>query len=238
MAADDVIPFNVHVPGAMHTRTRKSGSQYITTTVSSEGVAAVLSDKAIAMAIAEVIARRIREQTEAITDTVRESTAVTRRVVERAFARGESWAVRRFAGGRMGSTPPRSGENRMFNHSGRLAQSVVARFSRKADGFVINVAANRWNVAQFRSLNDMRLAFQKWVDRVPVIMAPFADLEVFRALEKSTGGILRKGRMTSAEARKQARAEARNGIGVAGISGGDIVELLQRAERFAEEEAA
>lgn len=183
MAKDDVLVVNAT---QMKTRQRKPGgktSTYaVTTTVTSEPITINLDEKHVAIATAIAIADQARAQTRAIAEPASEETLKARKVAERAFDRGESWARRRYSGGRLGVTPPVHGEVRRFNHSGRLAKGIVARYREKQKDFVINYPANRWNPKDWRSLAALEVAFNRWVDKIPVLKDPRNDLTVQRAL--------------------------------------------------------
>lgn len=123
------------------------------------------------------------------------STAKARRTAERAFSKGKPWALKRYSGGRTGVTPPDVGSHRMFNHSGRLADSIVARYAKQAKEWKINYAANRWNLADFDSQAHMQAAFRKWVDRVPVLKEPRNDLGIQRAIRDTFAETIQKQRL-------------------------------------------
>lgn len=210
--ADDVLVFNHHQANLnVRTSTSATGAtrsrSYITTTVHSEPIVAMLDEGAVAKRAAEMLAQRIREQTERITDTVKASTAKARRAAERAFARGEAWAVKRYAGGRTGATPPRPGEDRAFNHSGRLARSIVANFSKQSKEWFIRYAANRWRVEDFSSPAAMERAFMQWVARVPVLQDASSDLGIQRAIRETAGELLQKQGMDAGYKAAQARGK-------------------------------
>ena len=218
MASDDVIPINVH--RATLNVTERRGKPHTSVTVTSEPIAVILDDKALIAKIADAMARRIREQTEAIADTVKPQTAEYRRKAEKAFAAGKLWAVKRYSGGRTGVTPPRTGSDRSFNHSGRLASSIVAQWQKAAKAWVINVAANRWNVSDFSSLAQMERAFQEWVQRVPILRGQ-RDAEVQKAGEATVRNMMVKGAMGESPKAVVARAERK------ATTEGDLSSLLQ-----------
>jgi hypothetical protein len=164
----------------------------MTTTTTSSPITVMLDEGAVAKRAAEVFARTIREQTKAISASVKASTAETRRTVEKAFFKGKPWALKRFSGGRTGITPPTVGGNQKFNHSGRLADSIVAMFRKATKDWAINFAANRWNPANFRSLAAMQEAFRQWVALVPVLQDASSDLGIQRAIRDTFADILQQ----------------------------------------------
>jgi hypothetical protein len=215
MAKDDVLVINHHqanlqVKDRVNSKGAVTGQRTVISIEShSEPVTVMLDEGLVAQKSAEYLARTIREQTQAIADTVKPSTADARRVAERAFAAGKPWAVKRYSGGRTGTTPPEVGALRMFNHSGRLARGIVARYQKQAQEWKINYPANRWNVADFRSQAHMMAAFEKWVDRVAILKQPSSDLGLRREMEQTFKEVVQKQQMDTgfkvAEARgKQA----------------------------------
>ena len=196
MGKDDILVINA---AQMKTRqhTTKSGaagrvSTVVTMTVTSEPITYNVTPAFLLKNAAAALAKQIREQTQAISAPVKPSTLEARGVAERAFAKGKPWALKRFSGGRTGVTPPKVGEVRMFNHSGRLAESIVARYQEKAEAFYINYAANRWNPQDFKSAGHMEAMFQRWVSLVPALSQPSADTEVQRAFRMTHSQMVEK----------------------------------------------
>ena len=213
MADDEPIVVNHHQADLnVSTRVLKSGAvrskSYVTTTVTSEPMAFMLDDLTVTKHVAEVLARQIREQTRAIVSTVSASTRRYRRTVERAVSKGKPWALSRFSGGKMGITPPMP-TNTEFNHSGRLADSIVARWSERTKQMIIYHAANRWNVRDFKSEADMRMAFQRWVMKVPVLVDASNDIAVQRAVRETFADVVSKGAMGEDAKRRKMLATAR-----------------------------
>lgn len=177
--------------GATTTSTR----QHTSVTVTSEPITFNLDPGVAAKRIAEVFAQRIREQTEQITEHVKPSTAQARRNLEKAFYSGKPHAWKQFDGGRTGVTPPRVGEDRKYNHSGRLSQSIVAAYVDSTKEWKINFAANRWNPAMWGDLGKMQIAFEGWVARVPVLQDPSADVPIRNAFNDTWADVVSKARM-------------------------------------------
>lgn len=208
---DDVQVINHHRPdvgGVLQVRDRVNkagavtGQRTFTTITVSEPITVMLDEGEVARRAAQMLAQRIREQTEQIVETVDDATAKARRSVERAFYKAKPWAWRKFDGGRTGVTPPRTGENRKYNHSGRLAQSIAAAFVKSTKEWRINFAANRWNPRDWRSVADMQRAFQGWVNRVAVLKDASADLGIQQAIRETFAEVLQKSKMAA-----DARAE-------------------------------
>lgn len=193
MANDDVLAVNAtQMRARQRTPGGKTTSYAVTTTVTSEPLTFMLDEGAVAKKAAEALALQIREQTKGIAAPVKESTAKARAVQERAFSKGRTWALKRFSGGRTGVTPPQPGERRAFNHSGRLADGIVAAYVEKLKEFRINYPANRWNPKDWRSLGEMQLHFNRWVSLVPALKDPKSDLSVQRALVETHRELVQK----------------------------------------------
>lgn len=222
MAKDDVLVINHHqanlqVKDRVNSMGVVTGQRtVISVTVDSEPIALMLDEGVVAKRAAEMFAQRVREQTEQISSLVKPSTAKARGVTERAFAKGKSWALRRYSGGRTGATPPVAGALRQFNHSGRLARSIVAAYVESTKEWRINIAANRWNVRDFRNEGQMQAAFQKWVDQVPMLKDASSDIKIQRAIRETFADVMQKQRMGTDFKTAQMRGKA-------------AVELLQKA---------
>lgn len=223
MADDAVQVINHHQANlVVKERTAKSGAvtskTAITISVDSEPIGINLDEGVVARRVAEMLAQRIREQTEQITEQVKPSTAAARRRLEKAFAAGKPDALRKFSGGRTGVTPPRAGSNQAFNHSGRLAESIVARYVEKTKEFVINYAANRWNAKDWPDMGRMQAAYQRWVAHLPVLQRMSDDLGIRRAAQETMGEIVEKNEMNA-------------GYRAAKVKGELLVKVLQFAAR-------
>lgn len=210
---DDVQVINHHRASlGVRDRTNKAGAvtgtRTFVTVTTSEPITVMLEEGEVARRAAEMLAQRIREQTEQIAERVEPSTEKARRTVERAFYKAKPWAWKRFDGGRTGVTPPRAGENRKYNHSGRLAQSIVAAFVKSTKEWRINFAANRWNPKDWRSQADMQRAFQGWVNRVPVLTDASADIGIQQAIRETFGEVMQKAKMAADARAEQLRRQA------------------------------
>lgn len=200
--------------------TRTSTKTHTSVSVKSEPITFTLDPGVMARRVAEVFARRIREQTEQIAELAEPATIRARRKLERAFYRGEEWAWRQFDGGRMGVTPPRATADRKYNHSGRLAKGIVASYVTKTEEWKINFAANRWNPSMWSDVGKMEVAFRGWVARVPVLGNPSADLPIRQAfrdtwkdvVEKQRMGADRKAAMQKGQARLKAMRFLQGGV--------------------------
>lgn len=143
MANDDV-----HVLGAATMReritTNKNGTtrSRVTIEISGESVGIGLDPRAYGKPVAEAIAELYRERIMSITSMAAPATLKAREVAKRALAKGKSWAVKRYGGGRIGTLEPDQSD-RLFNDSGRMAKSIVVGAREGDPNFTINVAANR-----------------------------------------------------------------------------------------------
>lgn len=222
MASDSVQVINHHQANLnIKERTNAAGKvtgyrSNITVEVHSEPVAVCLDEATVARFIAEMFAKQAREQTKAITKTVKPATAKARRNLEKAFSAGRTYALKQFAGGRIGVTPPVAGSNQSYNHSGRLADSIVASLRGKDESaeWVINYAANRWDIKHWGDEAKMQKAFREWVALVPVLSHPQEDLGIQRAARDMMGEVLHKQGMDA-------------GARAAKLRGDQIVRVLQ-----------
>lgn len=196
MAADDILVINAAQMN-VRTRTTKSGaagkaSTTMTMSVTSEPISYNVSEALLLQEAALALAKSIRDQTAGINEPVKPGTGSARTAVEKAYAAGKLWATKRYSGGKIGMTPPLAGERSKYKHSGRLIESIVARYAEKTREFVINYAANRWNPADWKSIGDMQVAIQRWIDRVPALKEPSADLGVQRAFRSTHEQMVQK----------------------------------------------
>jgi hypothetical protein len=145
---------------------------------------------------ADAIAKAVTKGIQEIGNNASLATQAARRAAQNAFNRGEAWAMERYAGGRTGAMPPgRISMTRLFNDSGRLAESVAARPNSQEGGYSINVAANRLNPETFKS--GFVTMIQRLRDLVPVLQDPdrlFDDPGVVAAIKEVTAGMTRRQR--------------------------------------------
>lgn len=185
------------------TRQRKSGKEYTTIDVRSESLVHNLDAKQLGAPVAVAIAQHIRDRIIGIAARAAQSTLDRRARAAKEPNLPSSAA--RYSGGRTGATPPNQSD-RLFNDSGRLAQSIAARAA--GDSFVVNVAANRLDRGTFGRGFDAML--QKLAQYVPEIANPRALLDsipIRKALKEAQAGIIKK-QAASLEALSDARARA------------------------------
>ena len=125
----------------METRRSTSGKIRRSIRIDADVMTIDMDPKTLGKPIADGIANHYRQAVRAISGTVSAATLKYREKAAKAFAEGKPWAVRRYAGGRIGAKPPNQSAE-LFNDSGRFADSIVANAN--SDGaWRVNVAANR-----------------------------------------------------------------------------------------------
>jgi hypothetical protein len=215
MATTDVQVINHHQAN-LNVRERVSAKgkvgykTHITVEVHSEPITVCLDEAAAAKFVAQAFAKRVSEQTREIGQTVKPATAAARRTLEKAYSAGKPYAVKQFSGGRTGATPPKVGSNQAFNHSGRLADGIVAMLRGKGEGaeWIINYPANRWDLKHWGDAAKMEVAFRKWVDLVPVMKNPAEDLTIRRAAQDMMSEVLHKQEMDAGYQQAKREGEA------------------------------
>lgn len=182
-----VVVINDYSGLTVEERTRKSGKTHVTMSISAEPIAVNLDPMLLGKGPANALAEVIRRQIAGIGDQASAETLLKRKYAESAFSRGESWATKRYSGGRTGALPPGKSD-RAYNDSGRLAGGVVAMANPQEKAWTINVPANRLDPSTFRG-GAAGAAFQAMVkglvDRVPALTRPFAEPEVVAAVNAS-----------------------------------------------------
>jgi hypothetical protein len=147
-------------------------------------------------------------------ETASPETQLHRKYAETALAAGRSWAVRRYSGGRTGTTPPNSiAGGKLFNDSGRFANSLAARAT--SDGtFTINCAANRLNPSTFTPAAFERMLTQLF-ELVPGLKTPSQLGEVpgvKAAISAATAKVLTKKSASAAGALADALSESKERV--------------------------
>lgn len=127
------------------TKTSASGRQRTTIVCKSEPLVHNLDPKQLGAGPALAIAEHLRQRVLGIVARASEAT-LDRRKRAAAAPQLPSNAAR-YSGGRIGATPPNQSD-RLFNDSGRLAKSIVARAT-GGDSYTINVAGNRLDSRTF-----------------------------------------------------------------------------------------
>lgn len=183
----------------LESRTTKSGKQRFSIKITAEPIIINTDPKALGAPVAQAIAHHLREKMRAISAVASPATIRAREVARRALLKGEAWAVKRYAGGRMGSRIPAQSD-RLFNDSGRFAESIVAAAA--SDGtWRVNVAANRLDPATLNGgAGAVERIWQRLVALVPAfgnIGALLEESDVVRARIRAQETMIRKGKATS-----------------------------------------
>lgn len=163
-------------------RTSKTGKSRVVIVVKAEPLVHNFDAKEMGRGPAEAIAAHLKERIKAITAVASPATLEWRKKAEKAFAEGKRWAVKHFSGGRLGAMPPNQSD-KLFNDSGRMAESIVASAS-KDNVWRVNVAANRLNSSTTRNLGRM---IERLYELVPELRSPgelMHDPKVVGAIEQ------------------------------------------------------
>jgi hypothetical protein len=174
MAKGDVIV----LANGLEQRTSKSGKSRFTIKMHSEPVIFNLDPKALPKEVAPAIARHLQQAIKGITAVASAATIKARKIAAKAFTAGKPWAMKRYAGGRTGPKAPNQSD-RLFNDSGRMADSVRASAS-KDGAWRVNVAANRLS----GDPTSVERIYAKLVELVPEFARP--ELLLQNALLKRT----------------------------------------------------
>lgn len=206
------------------TRTSRTGKQRVTIDVQSEPLVHNLDPRELGAGPAEALAELIRSDIAGISAQASPATIAARQRAARAFSgavdpkrgkrSGSVGVNRRYAGGRTGALPPNQSD-RLFNDSGRLVKSIVARAVK--DGlYVINVAANRFDTQTLSpgphgsSQGALDFILTKLKEHVRFFAEPKSindDLRWRRALKDAAAGMIQKQRARIDELKEQ-RARA------------------------------
>ena len=184
--------------------TSKGTKSRVTIEFRSEPLVANLDPVAIGKPVAEAMSAAIRQGIRDIGELAKPSTIRRRESAGRALARGESWATRRYAGGRTGSKPPNQ-TSRLFNDSGRLADGIFTRANAEGE-YTINVPANRFDPLTFTGgMAAVTVMIQRLRSLVPVLQSAeklFQVPAVAKAAREAIGNVLqRQGDATRARLR-------------------------------------
>lgn len=157
--------------GGLEQRTNAKGKSRFTVSIKSEPLVVNLDPKALGAPVAQAIAFHLKERVKGITATASEATIKAREVARRAFAAGKPWAMKRYAGGKMGARMPAQSDS-LFNDSGRFADGIAVGAAK--DTFRINVPANRLS-------GDARTVERIW-GKLLELVPEFADMGKLMAI--------------------------------------------------------
>lgn len=145
MADDEPIIIGDWGPLLARQRTRKSGKQYATFEVQTDGSFMFDLSHAAWQPTADAIAEGAKEALRASSRTASASSLGARERAKTAYNKGESWAKKEYSGGRIGPTPPQGRSAIQYGiHSGRLIKSLAMRYVPSIASFVMNTASNRF----------------------------------------------------------------------------------------------
>ncbi len=204
MANDDIVILNQ--PG-LKRRERSSGRVQYTVEVTSEPLIHNFDPRTLAKGVAEAIAETLRQKIRGITAQASATTIRMRTAYAKAFAAGSPGATKRYSGGRIGAMPPHQSD-RLFNDSGRLAQSIIA--TARDDSWTISMAANRLDPATAGGEGAVQRIYQRLVELVPAFAGGaelLQDERVQKAVVNSMGDLITKARATRDQL-TEARAKA------------------------------
>ena len=186
----------------LRSKTSKSGRTRFSIRIEAEPVFVQTDPKALGAPVAQAIAFHLREKMKAISATASPATIKARRIAEMAVQGGKAWAMKRYAGGRIGGRPPGQ-TDRLFNDSGRFADSIVAAGA-KDGSWRINVAANRLDP---QTANGGAAAIGRIWTRLVQLVPAFGDVRVLmnesdivRARVKTQQAMISKGKKTEGKA--------------------------------------
>lgn len=139
--------------GSLERRTRttaagKSSDRY-TVTIDAKPLILDFDPKTLGRGVAATITAHLQRRVSEIGALASAGTQLNRKYAQDALAKGKAWAVKRYAGGRIGAMTPNQSP-RLFNDSGRFVKGITVGPT-KDNNWVINVAANRLNATQLGS---------------------------------------------------------------------------------------
>lgn len=150
-----------------------------------------LSEISLGKKPALALQQAIQEGIRAIGEVASESTRLKRSYAASALAGGSRWAVRRYSGGRIGTTLPNQSD-RLFNDSGRFARGIFARQNPQENSWTINVPANRLDPSTFPDQSRFLGMVEKLRSLVPAFGAPLSQPSVKRAIGETLDAMITK----------------------------------------------
>jgi hypothetical protein len=191
MAKNEVIVLNE----GLETRTNnKTGKTRFSVRIEAEPVFVVTDPKTLGAPVAQAIAHHLKQKTLGIGQVASAATLKARQVAELAMQVGKPWAMKRYAGGKIGSKPPNTSD-RLFNDSGRFAESITANAS--SDGaWRVNVAANRLSGPP----ETVQRIWRRLLELVPEFGNIALLLEQNKVLDKMVAKMITKGKATAGRA--------------------------------------
>lgn len=176
-------------------RSNASGKQRFVIRRVTEPIVISTDPVMLAMKPAQAFALYLRQKIQAVSASPAANTLRARRTELAAFIRGKPWAMERFSGGRMGSTPPMRSEQAL-NNSGRLAKSVAA--TKGKEDWRVNVAANRLDE---RTTHSFERVWNRLTELVPEIGRPLEAGVVQEGIRWTMENMIQKGKAQEGKAR-------------------------------------
>lgn len=231
--SQDVIVLNDYAQKRVRTTSNGTTSR-VTLSIKSEPILHDLSETNLGAGPAAAIAEAIKKQIKNITEYAKPATIARRQRAKRLLETGvaednkaqartktaKAWiaqgfkgkigeghaTVARYTGGRLGAMNPTTSV-RLFNDSGRLAESIFVRQNTQEENWTINVAANRLDPSTFGSQGAFMRMIERLHKHVPVLANPLKDEDVLKAIAQGIGDVaikaIEKGENLQAEIAKR-----------------------------------
>ncbi len=187
----------------------KSGKARYTVTIKSEPLLFNTSPRDLGVGPAIAIKDHLKQRVKDISATAAPATMKARLSAQKAVMSGESWAMRRYSGGRIGTRAP-ARSDKLFNDSGRLIESIAVAATGK--GYVINVAGNRFDPS---TLNGGEAALLRIVELLRQHVPEWGNarelanvMSVQRAIRQTTGDMMQKANERTVELQRQLMRQA------------------------------
>lgn len=168
-------------------RSRNGVTRY-SISVDAEPLLLSLSREKIGKPVADAIRDAIRAGIRAISAPAATATNERRTRARKAMAEGKAWALKRYAGGRSGSSSPGQSTN-LYNDSGRFAAGLVVQQNTTEGTFTINVPANRLDPSTFTPLRFTEMV-RRLGELVPALRNPFEVPAVQESIEAVVGDVM------------------------------------------------
>jgi hypothetical protein len=209
MAQSEVLVINDYNGGSLERRTRTSASgtskSRYTITMKSEPLLIQTSASALGAGPAMAIRDHLKQRISDISETASPATIRARKSALSGVVTGESWAMKRYSGGKLGTRAP-ARSDKLFHDSGRFIESIAVRAA--GDDWVINIAANRLDPSTF---NGGEAAMARMIDRLRELVPEWGDasklvdvLSVQRAIRTGLGDALQKANERGADLKMDA----------------------------------
>jgi len=155
--------------------------------IKSEPLLHDLSELNLGQGPAQAVADLIKDQINGISVRASNATLAMRKKAAAAFTSGESWALRRYSGGRIGAMAPNTSD-KLFNDSGRLRESIFVRENMTDASFTVNVAASRLNPdlfgAGFTAMINRLTALVPALDPRKLMGMPTVEAAIKRSVDE------------------------------------------------------